>query len=107
MGKYLLQATYTSEGTKGVVKGGGGTARRTAIQQSLQSLGGKVEAFYFAFGDADVYLIVDAPDNVSVAAFSLAVAASGAAAVKTTVLLTPEEIDKAVKKSATYSPPGR
>ncbi len=107
MGKYLLQATYTSEGTKGVVKGGGGTARRTAIQQSLQSVGGKVEAMYFAFGDADVYLIVDAPDNVSVAAFSLAVAASGAAAVKTTVLLTPEEIDKAVKKSATYSPPGR
>jgi len=107
MGKYLCQATYTSEGTKGVVKGGGGTARRTAIQQSLQSLGGKLEALYFAFGDTDVYLIVDAPDNVSVAAFSLAAAASGAVAVKTTVLLTPEEIDQAVKKSVPYSPPGR
>lgn len=107
MPKYLISASYTAEGTKGLIKGGGGTARRAAVQQAIQSVEGKLEAFYYAFGEHDVYLILDAPDNVNAAALSLAVSASGAAAVKTTVLITPEDIDKAAKKQVTYRPPGQ
>ncbi len=107
MPKYLISASYTAEGAKGLIKGGGGTARRAAVQQAIQSVEGKLEAFYYAFGEHDVYLILDAPDNVNAAALSLAVSASGAAAIKTTVLLTPEDIDQAVKKHITYRPPGQ
>ena len=74
---------------------------------TILSMGGKVEAFYYAFGETDLYAIVDMPDNVSVAAFALTIAASGAVSLKTTVLMTPEEIDKAVKKSPSYRPPGK
>ncbi len=73
----------------------------------MKQLGGRVEAFYYAFGDTDVYVIVEAPDNVTAAAVSLAITASGAVSLKTTPLLTPEEIDKAAKKSVPYRPPGR
>ena len=66
-----------------------------------------MEAVYFSFGDYDSFLILDGLDDVTVAAHSLTVAASGAAAVKTTVLLTAEEIDQAVKKTNSYRPPGR
>jgi uncharacterized protein with GYD domain len=69
-------------------------------------LGGSLESFYFAFGDADAYVTLDMPDNVSVAAAAMTVSASGAAAAKTTVLLTPEEIDEAAKQSVNYVPPG-
>jgi len=106
MAKYLIKATYTVEGTRGLVKDGGGTARRAAVQQMLQGLNGKVEAYYSAFGEADPYAIVDAPDNVTVAAVSLAVNASGGVTTKTVVLLTPEEIDQVAKKTATYRAPG-
>ena len=71
------------------------------------SMGGKLEAFYYAFGETDLYAIVEMPDNVSAAAFSLTVVASGAVALKTTVLMTPEEIGKAVKKTPSYLPPGK
>ena len=67
MPKYLIQASYTVEGTKGVLKDGG-TKRRTAVSVLMKQLGGRVEAFYYAFGDADVYVIVEAPDNVTAAA---------------------------------------
>ncbi len=107
MPKYLISASYTAEGAKGLIKGGGGTARRAAVQQAIQSVEGKLEAFYYAFGEHDVYLILDAPDNVNAAALSLAVSASGAATVKTTVLLTPEDIDQAAKKHVTYRQPGQ
>jgi hypothetical protein len=76
------------------------------VEAALKSIGGRVEAFYFAFGDHDVYVIMDAPDNISVAAASMAIGASGAVNTKTVVLLTPEEIDQAAKKQATYTPPG-
>lgn len=69
-------------------------------------MGGSVEAFYFAFGDSDLYVILDAPDNVSAAAASMAVNASGAVALKTTVLLSVEEMDAAVKMGTNYQPPG-
>ena len=105
MPKYLWQVSYNAEGTKGVLKDGG-SKRRAVAEKAIKAVGGKLEAFYFAFGEADVYLIADMPDNVSVAAASMAINASGAVRIKTTVLLTPEEIDKAVKKSVSYQPPG-
>ena len=105
MPKYLIEASYTTEGAKGLLKDGG-TKRRQAAEQAIKSAGGKLEAFYFAFGDRDAFLIVDAPDHATVAAASLAVNASGAVHTKTVVLLTPEELDAASKKSAKYAPPG-
>ena len=105
MAKYLLVASYTAEGAKGVMKDGG-TKRRQAAEQAINSAGGKLEAFYFAFGDNDAYVIVDAPDNASVAGMSLTISASGAVNTKTVVLLAPEEIDQASKKGTTYTAPG-
>lgn len=106
MPKYLFQTSYTAEGTKGLQKDGG-SKRKTAAQAAIESLGGKLEGFYFAFGDSDVVTIADLPDHAAAAALSLALGASGAVTNKTTVLLTPEEIDKAVKKSGKYTPPGK
>jgi uncharacterized protein with GYD domain len=106
MPKYLVVATYTAEGAKGVLKDGG-SKRRQAADSALRSVGGKVESFYFAFGENDVYAVIDAPDNVSVCAASLAIGASGAVHTKTVVLLTPEEVDQATKKATNYQPPGR
>ena len=106
MPKYLVMASYTSEGAKGLLKDGG-TKRKQAAEAALKSVGARVESFYFAFGDSDAVLIVDAPDNASVAAASMAINASGAVQTKTMVLLTPEEIDQATKSNATYTPPGR
>jgi uncharacterized protein with GYD domain len=106
MPKYLLKVSYTAEGVKGVLKDGG-TKRRQAAEAAVKSTGGSLEAMYFAFGDDDVYCIVDSPDNASVAAASMAIAASGLVKPTTVVLLTPEEIDQAAKKSTSYTPPGR
>ena len=106
MPKYLVVASYTAEGAKGVLKDGG-SKRRQAAEAALKSVGGKVDAFYFAFGENDVYAIIDAPDNISMAAASMAIGASGAVRTKTVVLLAPEEIDQATKKTTNYQPPGR
>ena len=106
MAKYLITASYTAEGAKGLLKDGG-TKRRQAAEQAIQSSGGKLEAFYFAFGDYDAFIIVDAPDHASIAATSVAINASGAVRTKTVVLLTPEEIDQAVKKGISYRAPGQ
>jgi uncharacterized protein with GYD domain len=106
MPKYLVMASYTAEGVKGLLKDGG-TKRRQAAQAAVESVGGRVEAFYFAFGDHDAVVIIDAPDNASVASASMAINASGTVQTKTTVLLTPEEIDQATRKTASYQPPGR
>jgi uncharacterized protein with GYD domain len=105
MPKYLAVASYTSEGIKGLTKAGG-VSRRTVVDKLLRSLGGRLEAFYFAFGDNDAYLIIDVPDNLTAAAISLAVAGAGATRMKTIELLTPEEIDQAMEKQVHYSPPG-
>ena len=106
MAKYLWQANYVGEGLKGLLKEGG-SSRRAVVEKIIDSMGGKLEAFYYAFGNTDVYTIVDMPDNVSAAALALAIAASGAVTLKTTVLMTPEEMDKAVKKAPSYRPPGK
>jgi uncharacterized protein with GYD domain len=103
--KYLVQASYTPEGTRGLLKDGG-TKRRAVVEQLLNQLGGRLEAFYFGFGDADAVLIVDAPDNVAAVAVSMAVNASGAVTLKTVPLLTPEEVDQAAKKTVSYRAPG-
>lgn len=105
MAKYLVTASYTAEGAKGLMKDGG-SKRRQAAEQAIKSAGGKMDAFYFAFGENDAYLIVDAPDHVTVASASMAINASGAVRSKTVVLITPEEIDQATKKGIIYQPPG-
>ena len=106
MAKYLIHASYTAEGVKGVISEGG-SSRRDTVSALAESLDGKVESFYFAFGDDDVVTILDFPDNVSAAAVSMTVGASGLVATKTTVLLTPEEVDQAAQKSVAYRPPGQ
>ncbi len=106
MAKYLWKANYVGEGLKGLIKEGG-TSRRAVVEKMIKSMGGKLEAFYYAFGETDVYCIADMPDNVNAAAFALAIAASGAVTLNTTVLMTPEEMDQAVKKIPTYRPPGK
>jgi uncharacterized protein with GYD domain len=106
MAKYLLQASYLPEGAKGLLADGG-TKRRQVVEAAIKASGGKLEAFYFAFGESDAYLIVDAPDPAVVAALNLTVNGSGTTRIKTTVLLTPEELDQASKKKVSYTPPGR
>jgi uncharacterized protein with GYD domain len=106
MAKYLFEAKYTAKGLEGLLKEGG-SKRREAVEKAVKGLGGKLEAFYYAFGDADVVGIGDLPDNVSASAFSLLITAAGGATVKTTVLITPEEVDKAAKKTMDYRPPGQ
>jgi len=106
MPKYLMEVSYAADGVKGLMKDGG-SRRRAVADTLLQSLGGRIESFYYAFGETDVFVIADLPDNSSAAAASLALAGSGAVTNKVTVLLTPDEIDQAVKKGGTYTPPGR
>ena len=106
MPKYLLEASYTAEGTKGLQREGG-SSRRKKIEETVKELHGKLEAFYYAFGTSDVFLIVDVPDAVTAAALSLAVNQSGAVHLKTHVLMTPEEMDQASKKAVNYRAPGK
>ena len=106
MPKYLLQVSYTADGAKGVLKDGG-SKRRAAARTLVESLGGKLESLYFAFGMTDVFAIADLPDNSAAAAASLTLASTGAATNKVTVLLTAEDLDQAVKRTASYTAPGR
>jgi uncharacterized protein with GYD domain len=106
MPKYLIHGNYVGEGIKGLLKEGG-SSRRSAVEKLADSLGGTVESVYYAFGDTDVYVVVDMPDNVSMAAMALVAGASGAVTVKTTVLMSPEEVDEATKKTPDYRPPGQ
>lgn len=105
MPKYLFQASYQPEGTKGLIKEGA-AARRSSLEALLKQQGGRLESLYFTFGDADAIGIAELPDNVTAAALSLAINASGMIGVKTTVLLTVEEMDQAMKKQLGYRPPG-
>ena len=105
MPKFLIKASYNAEGARGLMKEGG-TARRALVEKLVQGLGGKVEAFYFAYGEADAYVITDVPDAAAGIAISLAVNASGAVRLATIPLITPEEIDAASKKVVAYRAPG-
>ena len=105
MAKYLVTADYKSKGTSGVLKEGG-SGRRAAVKHAIEALGGKMEAFYFAYGHVDAYVICDMPDPINGIALSLAVNASGAVVVNTIPLITPEEVDAAAKKAVAYRAPG-
>lgn len=106
MASFMMQFSYTEQGLKGLIKEGGSN-RREATEKLVKSLGGKLVAYYFAFGDYDGIAIVEGVDNVETAAAALIVGASGAVKTKTTVLLTPDEVDKAAKKSGNYRAPGQ
>jgi uncharacterized protein with GYD domain len=105
MPKFLIEASYTLDGAKGV-QSAGGSSRRDAVAAVAESVGGSLESFYFAFGDVDAYVVVDLPDNESATAVALKVNAAGGATTKTIVLLTPEEVDSAAQRSVEYKPPG-
>jgi len=105
MPKYLLKVSLTADGIAGVLAEGG-TARRTVVKNAIEALGGSLECFYFAFGDTDVIGICDLPDNETAAAFAAEASASGKLAVSTTVLITPEEIDRAREKKSGFRAPG-
>ena len=106
MAKFLVIATYSPDGIKGVLKSGG-TARSDAVAQAIQGVGGKMESFHFAFGVDDAYVVVDMPDNVAAAAVAMAVSSTGLAACRVVVLLTPSEIDEAAKRQVAYKAPGQ
>lgn len=106
MAKFMFEARYVGEGLKGLIREGG-SSRVAAVEKAAQSMGGKIEAFYYAFGDADVYVVIDLPDNAAAAALALTINASGNIVLKTVVLMTPEELDLAVKKSPNYRAPGK
>jgi uncharacterized protein with GYD domain len=105
MPKYLIEASYTNEGIKGV-RSAGGSSRRDAVKAMVDGVGGSLESFHFGFGEHDAYVIADLPNNEAATAVALTVNASGGATVKTTVLLTPEEVDAAAQQSVDYRPPG-
>jgi uncharacterized protein with GYD domain len=105
MPKFLVEATYTAEGYKGLVKDKA-SGRKAAVSQAVKKLGGKLEAMYYSLGDNDAILIVDLPDHVSAAALSSAACGSGMTRTKTTVLLTVDEADEALSKQVVYRAPG-
>jgi uncharacterized protein with GYD domain len=105
MSKYLIEASFTLQGVQGI-QSEGGSARVAAVTKAVESVGGQLDSFYFGFGDRDVFVIADFPDNESAAALAIAVGSSGAVTTRTVVLLTPEEVDSAVKRSVDYRPPG-
>ena len=106
MARYLYYGNFIGDGLKGLVKDGG-SGRVAAVKKLFESVGGKLESYYFAFGEYDYFIIADLPDNVSAASASLTVNASGLVRNSTVVLMTPEEVDQAVKKSVTYRGPGQ
>jgi uncharacterized protein with GYD domain len=105
MPKYLISASYTAEGLRGLQKDKA-SGRRQAVTAAVEGAGGKVEAVYFALGQDDVYVIADMPDNASATALGVAASATGLVHTRTTALLTVEEVDQALAKSVNYRPPG-
>jgi uncharacterized protein with GYD domain len=106
MPKYLMQAKYTTEGIQGLVRDSA-SGRRADVQAAVKSLGGKVEAFYYSFGDDDVIVIVDLPNNIQATALCLATSGSGTVRIRTTPLLTVEEVDQAIEVRTNYRSPGQ
>jgi uncharacterized protein with GYD domain len=106
MPKYLIQGSYSNEGLNGLLEEGG-SKRREAAEQATNGVGGRLEAFYYAFGKNDFVIIVDLPSNVDASALSLTANVSGAVKSRITVLITPEEVDQATKKTVKLRPPGK
>jgi uncharacterized protein with GYD domain len=105
MPKYLIQSSYTTEGIRGLV-GDSASGRRADVHAAVQAVGGKVEAFYFAFGTDDTIIIVDLPDNITAAAIGLTASGTGTVRIRTTPLLSVEEVDKALEIKMRYRAPG-
>jgi len=105
MPKYMLHASYTAEGLKGLMKDTA-SGRRAAVKGAVKGAGGKLEGMYYCFGKDDVVVIMDLPDNVAAAGLVTAVGASGLVRARTTPLLTVEEMDKALTKKVGYKGPG-
>jgi len=105
MPKYLFEASYTQEGIRGLLKEGG-SSRQVEVEKLFKGLGGKLETFYYTFGDKDVFAIADLPDASAAAAASLTISATGTIQVRTIPLLTPKEIDQASHESVDFRPPG-
>jgi uncharacterized protein with GYD domain len=107
MPKYLLIASYSHDGQKGVLKEGG-SARVTATEAVIKRVGGKMESYYFALGGHDVYVTAELPGNAAAVAVAATIRASGAiSALETVALMSPADIDAAVKLSPIYRPPGQ
>ena len=106
MGKYLFRGSFTAEGLRGVMKDGG-TSRPKAVAALAESVGGRLDAYYFAFGDDSYFVVCDLPNDEAAAACAMTVAASGAVSNSTVKLLTPEQVDAAVKLSPSYRAPGQ
>ena len=106
MPKYMVTGSYTAEGLKGLLKEGG-TGRKNAVESAVKAMGGHLEALYYAFGDYDVVSIVDVPDNIAAATLAIGVSSTGTVGTKTTVLLTPEEVDQATKKTLAFRAAGQ
>jgi uncharacterized protein with GYD domain len=105
MARYLFQGTYSQEGAQGLLREGG-TKRRAAVEALMTALGGRLEAFYYGFGQTDLFMIVDLPDHAAAASASLIVVASGAGSWRTTVLMTAEDMDRVAQSGVTYRAPG-
>jgi uncharacterized protein with GYD domain len=105
MPKYLLEASYTSEGLQALIRDKA-TGRREAITRAVEATGGKVETLYFSFGEHDVVIVMEVNDNVSAAAIAIRVSASGLVRTKITPLLTIEEVDQSIQKTIEYRAPG-
>jgi uncharacterized protein with GYD domain len=104
MPKYMVQGSYSVAGIKGVLAEGG-SARVAEVRQLIEAAGGRLEAMYFTFGSDDFVILAEGPDNVTTAALTMTVASTGVANMRTTVLLTPEEIDAAKEVAVSYQPP--
>lgn len=105
MSKYLVQASYTADGVKGLGKDTA-SGRKAAVAHAIESLGGKLETLYFSFGEFDILAILDLPDNAAAARFALRAASTGQVNIRTTPLLTPDEVDKALQRTVDYRAPG-
>jgi uncharacterized protein with GYD domain len=101
MAKYLVEASYSVDGLKGLQKDKA-AGRKAAVAKAAESLGGKLEAFYYALGDKDVIAILDLPNTVSATALALSASGTGLVRTKTTALLTVEETDQALGKKVDF-----
>ena len=106
MPKYLIKANYTTEGIRGVAAKGG-TVRSEVVAKLIGDAGGTMECFYYAWGDADAYIIGDLPSDEAMLGIALSVNKSGATTITTTPLMTPEQVDAAASSAPGYTPPGK
>ncbi|MGR6317560.1 GYD domain-containing protein [Micromonospora soli] len=106
MPTFLLKSTYTAEGFAGLIRDGG-TKRAEVVRALVENGGGEMTSIHFAFGAEDTYVLCDLPDHQAAAALAVAVGAAGGLRVQVVPLLSPDEVDEAVKMAPGYAPPGR